>query len=55
VLVSRFIRPGTISRATYNHYSLLKGIEDFFDLAHLGYAGQKGLRGFGKDVFTAPQ
>jgi hypothetical protein len=38
----------------YNHYSLLKSIEDFFGLEHLGYAAQKGLKGFGADVFTQP-
>ncbi len=52
VLVSRFIKPRTVSKAAYNHYSLLRSIEDFFDLEHLGYAGQKGLKSFGKDVFT---
>jgi phosphatidylinositol-3-phosphatase len=55
VLVSPFIKPGTVSKAHYNHYSLLGSIEDFFDLGHLGYAGQKGLKKFGKDIFTAPK
>jgi len=54
VLVSRFIKPGTVSKTAYNHYSLLKSIEDFFGLDHLGYAGQKDLKTFGKDVFTQP-
>ncbi len=54
VLVSRFIKPGTISATAYNHYSLLRSIEDFFGLEYLGYAGQKGLESFGKDIFTRP-
>ena len=54
VLVSRYIKPGTVSTAPYNHYSLLRSIEDFFGLAHLGYAAQDGLKSFGKDVFTKP-
>lgn len=54
VLVSPFIKPGTVSTTAYNHYSLLRSIEDFFDVEHLGYAGQKGLKSFGKDVFTKP-
>jgi hypothetical protein len=54
VLVSRFIKPGTVSNIPYNHYSLLRSIEDFFDLGHLGYAGQNGLKTFGSDVFTRP-
>jgi hypothetical protein len=52
VLLSKFIKPGTVSTTPYNHYSMLKSIEDIFGLAHLGYAAQSGLVGFGKDVFT---
>lgn len=52
VLVSPFIKPGTVSREPYNHYSLLRSIEDLFGLSHLGYAGQAGLKSFGSDVFT---
>ncbi len=52
VLLSRFIKPGTVSNVPYNHYSLLRSIEDVFRLAHLGYAGRAGLASFGRDVFT---
>jgi hypothetical protein len=55
VLLSPFIRPGTQSSAPYNHYSMLRSIEDFFGVGHLGYAGQKGLRSFGTDIFTRPR
>jgi hypothetical protein len=53
VLISPFIEPGTVSNEPYNHYSMLRSIEDIFGLEHLGYAGQKGLRPFGADVYTA--
>lgn len=53
VLLSRFIKPGTVSRVPYNHYSLLRSMEDIFGLSYLGYAGQKGLASFGRDVFMA--
>ena len=53
VLVSPFIRPGSVNRTPYNHYSLLASIEDRFGLPHLGYAGQKGLSRFGTDVYNA--
>jgi len=53
VLLSPFITPGTHSSVPYNHYSMLRSVEDMFGLPHLGYAGQKGLKPFGKDVFTA--
>jgi hypothetical protein len=36
----------------YNHYSLLRSVEDIFDLGHLGYAADPGLQPFGEDVFT---
>lgn len=52
VLISKFIQPGTVSNMAYNHYSLLRSIEDVFGLEHLGYAGQAGLQPFGGDVFT---
>jgi phosphatidylinositol-3-phosphatase len=54
VLLSQFIEPGTVSAVPYNHYSMLRYIEDTFGLAHLGYAGQSGLKVFGSDVFKQP-
>lgn len=53
LLLSKHIRPGTVSNVPYNHYSLLKSIEDIFGIHnYLGYAGQKGLVAFGPDIFT---
>ncbi|MDN7876459.1 alkaline phosphatase family protein [Burkholderia aenigmatica] len=52
VMISKFIKSGTVSTVAYNHYSMLKSVEDIFGLDHLGYAGQAGLQGFGGDVFT---
>jgi hypothetical protein len=46
VLLSPFIKPGTVSNTPFNHYSLLKTIEDIFELDHLGYARQPGLLSF---------
>jgi len=54
VLISQFIRPGSQNATPYNHYSLLKSIEDVFGLGYLGYAGQSGLQAFGPDVYNAP-
>jgi phosphatidylinositol-3-phosphatase len=55
VLLSPYIRPGTISNISYNHYSMLRSIEDFFAVEHLGYAGQDGLKSFGRDTFNRPK
>lgn len=54
VLLSQFIKPGTVSTVTYNHYSTLRYVEDQFGLEHLGFAGQSGLQVFGADVFMQP-
>ena len=52
VVLSPFVKPGTVSSVPYNHYSLLRSIEDWFGLPYLGYAGQHGLHTFGPDVFN---
>jgi len=54
VLISPFIRPGTVSNVPYNHYSMLKSLEDIFGLRPLGYAAQPALASFGPDVYTSP-
>lgn len=53
IAVSPFIKPGTVSKQPYNHYSTLKTIEDLFGLPHLGYSAATGLAAFGDDVFNA--
>jgi phosphatidylinositol-3-phosphatase len=35
----------------YNHYSLLRSVEDIFGLDHLGFAAETGTSSFGLDVF----
>ncbi len=62
VLISPYIKPGSVSRRFYNHYSWLRTMEDLFNVAvrsrgldgqgHLGYAAQPGLAPFGPDVFN---
>jgi hypothetical protein len=64
VLISPYIKPGTVSTTYYNHYSWLRTMEDLFNVAkaspgldkkgHIGYAAQPGLAPFGPDVFTNP-
>ena len=52
VLLSPCIKPGTVTQQPYNHYTLLRSIEDLFGLSHLGYAGLAGERSLGSDVFN---
>ncbi len=64
VLIGPYIRPGSVSRGYYNHYSWLRTMEDLFSvdtasagldgLGHIGYAAQPGLAPFGRDVFNNP-
>lgn len=51
VLLSPFIKPGTVSATPYNHYALLASEERFFGLPRLGYAATTTAT-FGSDVFT---
>ena len=51
VLISPFLKAGTINNTGYNHYSLLRTIANTFGLPPLGYA--KNARGFGYDVWGA--
>jgi hypothetical protein len=54
VMLSPCIRPGTVTQTAYNHYSMLRSVEDMFGVPYLGFSGQQGLVSFGPDVFTAP-
>ena len=53
VVLSPFVKPGTVSDEPYNHYALLGTIEALFGLPRLGYAGEPDLKIFGADVFSA--
>ena len=54
VLLSPCIAPGTVSTVPYNHYSMLRSVEDIFGLPHLGYAQLPGETSFGSDIFNQP-
>ena len=50
VILSPFVKPGTVNNNPYNHYSLLGTIEDTFGLGRLGYADT--ATAFGSDVLN---
>ncbi|WP_043113935.1 alkaline phosphatase family protein [Solimonas soli] len=64
VLISPFIKPGTVSTQPYNHYSLLRSVADIFGVAYLGHAADgdtadgsacdnsKQPCSFGSDVYS---
>ncbi len=53
VLLSPYIKPGSRNATPYNHYSLLRSVEDLFGLDQLGFA--KRSKGFGDDVYNGPR
>jgi phosphatidylinositol-3-phosphatase len=54
LLLSPFIKSG-VSQEQYNHFSLLRTIEDFFGLPHLGYAALPKVSSFETSIFTQPK
>jgi hypothetical protein len=54
LLISSFVKPGSVDRfGSYNHFSLLRSIEDLFGLEHLGYAADPSLLAFDKAIYNA--
>ncbi len=53
VLLSRFVKSGSVNPTPYNHFALLRSVEDIFGLSHLGYAARPELKAFGADVYNA--
>jgi phosphatidylinositol-3-phosphatase len=52
LLLSPFVKGGDLVQDTYNHFSLLRTVEDLFGLAHLGYAGGREVSAFAPSLFT---
>jgi phosphatidylinositol-3-phosphatase len=53
LLLSPYIKGGTVETSPYNSFSLLRTIEDFFGLTHLGYASLGEVSSFAPSLFTA--
>jgi hypothetical protein len=53
VLLPPFIKPGTRTEASYNHYSPAGEHRGHFRLSRLAEARLPGTTTFGSDVFTA--
>jgi hypothetical protein len=60
LVIGRCVAAGKQDATPYNHYSLLRSLEDLFGIrsggsdgkGHLGYAGADGLAPFGSDLFS---
>jgi hypothetical protein len=54
LLISRYVTPNSVDAvSTFNHFSLLKSIEDLFGLRPLGYARDSALPVFDAAIFKA--
>jgi phosphatidylinositol-3-phosphatase len=53
LLLSPFVKAKSTSQAPYNHFSLLRTIEDLFALKHLGYAAGAKAQAFEPSLFVA--
>jgi hypothetical protein len=54
IVLSKYVKPGTVSTKPYNHYSQLRSIESLFGLSYLGDAKMSQVHSFGPDVYTQP-
>jgi phosphatidylinositol-3-phosphatase len=52
LLLSPFVKGATTNQEPFNHFSLLRTIEDLFGLAHLGYAALPAVKPFEPSMFT---
>ncbi len=56
LMASPYIQPGSVNETKYNHYSLLRSLENLYGIdEHLGYAGMANQPEFGADVFNRPE
>ena len=53
LLLSPFIGHASTSQEPYNHFSLLRTIEDVFGLSHLGYAALPAVKPFEPGLFSS--
>lgn len=55
IVLSPYVKPGTVSTKPYNHFSQLKTVDELFHLPLLGDAKQGQVQAFGSDIYTNPQ
>jgi len=54
LLISKYVKPTSLNvTGEYNHFALLRSIENLFGLKPLGYAAAPGLLAFDSSVFNA--
>lgn len=54
LLLSPLIKGGSTSQEPYDHYSMLRTIEDIFGLSHIGYAALPEVKSLSASLLNAP-
>ena len=54
IVLSKYVKPGTVSDKGSTTTQQLRSFEDLFGLKHVGNAQQPQLHSFGPDVYTQP-
>lgn len=54
IVLSKYVKSGTVSDKGYSHCSQLRSFEDLFGLKHVGDAPQPQVHSFGPEVYTQP-
>jgi len=55
LLLTKFVKPGTVNTiSAFNHFSLLRSIEEVLGLQQTGYASYPGLLPFDSVIYNAP-
>jgi hypothetical protein len=52
LLISPYVKPGSVSEVFYDHFSLLLSIEELFSLKRLGYTSNPALVSFGRAIYN---
>jgi phospholipase C len=52
LLISPYVKPGSVSEIYYDHFSLLLSIEELFSLKRLGYTMNPALVSFGRAIYN---
>ena len=53
LLLSPYLKGGTTNQEPYNHFSLLRTVEDLFGLKHLGYAALPAVKPLEAEMFSS--
>jgi hypothetical protein len=52
LLISPYVKPGSVSEVYYDHFSLLLSIEELFSVKRLGYTMNPALVSFGRPIYN---